>query len=140
MSDEVSQLQISQRDKRARKRRTQGQSEQSKPIVSTSSVDLSSVDNQTVIDTTPNLAFIAISQRTSQPIENMANPVSTVRHNVFRGLGEDPDVHINRFNSVAQADNQAADVDRLRVFPATLDGYASDWYAQFSCRTLCHMG
>ena len=129
MSNEISQLQTRQRDERACKRRIQGQSEQSRSVVATSSVTLSSEDNQAMIDTTPNLAFIAISQRTNQPIQNMANPVSTVRHNVFRGLGEDPDVHINRFNTVAQANNQAADADKLRVFPATLDGYACDWYS-----------
>ena len=32
---------------------------------------------------------------------------------------------------MAQVNNQVADVDKLRVFPATLDGYSSDWYAQF---------
>ena len=85
-----------------------------------------------MIATNHNFTSTIIPKRAHQPIENMANPVSMVRHNVFRGLGEDPDVHINRFNTVAQANNQAADADKLRVFPATLDGYASDWYAQ-SC-------
>ena len=46
-------------------------------------------------------------------------------------MGEDPDVHVNHFNMVAQANNQAADTDKLRVFSATLDGFASNWYAQF---------
>ena len=35
---------------------------------------------------------------------------------------------------VAQANNQAMDADKLRVFLATLDGYANDWYAQFPTR------
>ena len=61
----------------------------------------------------------------------MANPISMMQHNVFQALGEDPNVHINRFNTVAQANNQATDANKLRVFPATLDGYASDWYAKF---------
>ena len=82
-----------------------------------------------MIDTNPNFTSTVILERAHQPIENMANPMSTVRHNMFRGLSEDPDVHINRFNIVAQANNQAADADKLRVFPTTLDGYASDWYA-----------
>ena len=84
-----------------------------------------------MVATTPSLASTIISERKNQPIDNMANPVSMVRQNVFHGLDEDLDVHVNRFNTVAQANNQAADADKLRVFPATLNGYASDWYAQF---------
>ena len=101
MSDEVNQLQISQQDERDHRRRTQGQSERNRPIVSTSLVGPSSVDHQAVIATNPNLASTVIPKRANQPIDNMANPVSMVRHNVFHRLGEDPDVHINRFNTVA---------------------------------------
>ena len=57
MSNEVDQLQSSQRDERAPIRRTQGQSEQNRPIVNTSSMGPSSVDHQAVIATTPNLAL-----------------------------------------------------------------------------------
>ena len=91
----------------------------------------SSLDPQAMIGTTPNLASTLLLERANQPIDNMANPMSMVTHNVFHGLGEDHDVHINRFNTMAQANNQAADADKLRVFPTTLHGYASDWYAQF---------
>ena len=94
-------------------------------------MDPSSVDHQAMINTNPKFASTVIPERAHQPSESMANPMSTVRHNVFRGLGEDLDVHINCFNTVAQANNQAVDADQLRVFPTTLDGYASDWYVQF---------
>ena len=80
-------MQISQRDERACRRRTQGLSEQTRPIASTSFVCPSSVDHQAMVATTSSVASTIISIRENQPIDNMANPVSTVRHNVFQGLG-----------------------------------------------------
>ena len=71
------------------------------PIIGASSVDPSSVDHQAVIDTNPNFTSTIIPERADQPIDNMANLVSTMRHNVFHGLGEDPNVHINHFNTMA---------------------------------------
>ena len=83
MSDEVNLLEISQPDERAHRRRTQGQSEQNRPSVNTSSVGPSTMDHQAVVATTPNLASTIILERANRPINNMANPMSTVRHNVF---------------------------------------------------------
>ena len=87
--------------------------------------------HQTVVASTSSPISTIVSASETQPADNMANPMSTVRHNVFRELGEDPDVHVNCFNTVAQANNQAIDLNKLRALRATLDGYASDWYAQF---------
>ena len=47
---------------------------------------------------------IVLASETQSSI-SMANPMSMVRHNVFHGLGEDPSVHINRFNTIAQGNN-----------------------------------
>ena len=69
-----------------------------------------------MVATNSNFASTIIPKRAHQPSESMANLVSTMRHNVFCGLGEDLDVHINRFNTMAQANNQATDADKLRVF------------------------
>lgn len=79
---------------------------------------------------TPSVTVVApIVTQNPQPI--MANLNSTIRHSTFKGLGEDPDVHINRFNTVATANNQDTVAEKLRIFPATLDGFASEWYAGF---------
>ena len=126
MSEEGKQLQVNQLDERAHKGRTQQLGERNRPIEDTSFVHPSSSVHQLVVASTSSPISTVVSLSGAQLAINMANPVSIVRHNVFSGLGEDLDMHINYFNTMAQANNQVVDADKLRVFPATLDGYASD--------------
>ena len=67
---------------------------------------------------------------TTSTHSSMANPISTIRHNVFKGLGEDLDVRTSIGSTWwAKQITKLSMLKKLRVFPTTLDGYASDWYA-----------